>query len=150
MRISELLTLPLVKIGLESETKDGLFQEMVQLFVDAGKLKDREAAIAALFDRESKMSTGIANGLGVPHGKLQEATGLLMAAGVSSKGIEYDALDGEPVYVVLMVFAEIDNPGPHIQALAETARLFSLPGFTVKVRAVKRPEELLALIREEE
>ena len=70
MRISELLTLPLVKIGLESETKDGLFQEMVQLFVDAGKLKDREAAIAALFDRESKMSTGIANGLGVPNGNI--------------------------------------------------------------------------------
>ena len=63
MRISELLTPALVKIGLESETKDELFQEMVQLFVDAGQIKDREGAIAALLDRESKMSTGIAKGV---------------------------------------------------------------------------------------
>lgn len=150
MRITDLLTPSLVKIGLESEDKEELFEEMVQLFIENGLLTDREAALEALFEREAKMSTGISRWIGLPHGKLEEAKGLVMAMGISRKGIEYDSLDGEPVYVVLMVFAEIGNPGPHIEALAEISRLFSIPGFTEKIREVETPAQLLDLIRAEE
>jgi len=150
MRLSELLTAGLIKIGLESEDKEELFQEMVQLFVQAGLIRDREAAIAALIERESKMSTGIARWIGLPHGKLQEADGILLAIGTSRKGIEYDSLDGEPVHVVIMVFAEVGNPGPHIEALAEISRLFSIPGFTERVRDAKTSAELLQMIKDEE
>lgn len=150
MRLSEVLTPALIKIGLESEEKEELFEEMVQLFVDAGVLQDRAAALAALFEREEKMSTGIARWIGLPHGKLEEAKGLLMAMGISHKGIEYDSLDGEPVYVVIMVFAESGNPGPHIEALAEISRLFTLPGFTERIRKVTSADELLQCIRNEE
>lgn len=150
MRLTELLTPELIKIGLESEDKDELFEEMVQLFVDTGAIRDREAALTALRDREAKMSTGIARWIGLPHGKLAEAKGLLMAVGISRRGIEYDALDGEPVYVVIMVFAEIGNPGPHIEALAEISRLFCLPGFTERVRGVTTAKQLLQMIKDEE
>ncbi len=150
MRIADLLTPSLIKLGLESEEKDELFEEMVQLFVDDGLLIDRDAALEALFEREAKMSTGIAKWLALPHGKLEEAEGLLMAMGVSRVGIEYDSLDGEPVFVVLMVFAEIGNPGPHIEALAEISRLFSIPGFIGKIRDAETAEEILRAIEEEE
>ena len=63
MKISDILTERLVKTGLESTDKDGLFREMIQLFVDQGLLNSGEEALAALRDRESKMTTGIANGL---------------------------------------------------------------------------------------
>lgn len=150
MRISQLLNVDLIKIGLESEEKEELFEEMLQLFVDKGLIQDRDAALRALVEREEKMSTGIAKWLGLPHGKIAEATELLMALGVSRVGIEYDSLDGEPVYVVLMVFAEEGNPGPHIEALAEVSRLFSIPGFTEKIREAKDPAEVLQLIKAEE
>ena len=150
MRLSELLTPNLLKIGLESEDKEELFQEMVQLFVNAGRIRDRAAAIKALMEREAKMSTGIARWIGLPHGKLQEAHGILLAIGTSPKGIEYDSLDGEPVHVVIMVFAEVGNPGPHIEALAEISRLFSIPGFTERVREAKSAAELLQMIKDEE
>lgn len=150
MNISDLLTPALIKIGLESEEKEELFEEMVQLFVGGDLLSDRDAALEALFEREAKMSTGISKWLALPHGKLEEADGLLIAIGVSDAGIEYDSLDGEPVYVVIMVFAEIGNPGPHIEALAEISRLFSIPGFIDRVRKAGRSEELLSLIKEEE
>ena len=150
MKISSSLTPELIKIGLESEDKEEVFEEMLQLFVDSGQICDREDALDALFEREAKMSTGIAKWLALPHGKIEEAQGLLMAVGVSEKGIEYDSLDGEPVYVVLMVFAEIGNPGPHIEALAEISRLFSIPGFIDRIRASKSPDQVLEHIDEEE
>jgi len=150
MKISELLTPSLIKVELESEDKEELFEEMVQLFIEQGLITDREAALEALFEREAKMSTGIAKWLGLPHGKLDEAQGLLMALGVSRIGIEYDSLDGEPVYVVLMVFAEVGNPGPHIEALAEVSRLFSIPGFIDRIRSAHDASEVLRIITEEE
>jgi len=150
MKISQLLTPSLIKVGLESTEKEEVFEEILQLFVDNGLLRDRDAALAALLEREAKMTTSVAKWLAFPHGKIAEAKGLLMAAGISAKGIEYDSLDGEPVHVVIMVFAEIGNPGPHIQALAELSRLFSIPKFTARVRAAATSQEVLALIREEE
>ena len=149
MNISDLLTPQLIKIDLESEDKEELFEEMVQLFVDEDLLSDRDAALEALFEREAKMSTGISKWLALPHGKLDEADGLLISVATSDIGIEYDSLDGELVYVVVMVFAEIGNPGPHIEALAEISRLFSIPGFIDRVRAARLPEDILSMIKEE-
>ncbi len=150
MRLSELLTPALVKIDLESTAKGALFEEMVELFVNSGLISDRLAAIRALTEREAKMSTGIARWIGLPHGKLPEAESILLAIGVSHKGIEYDSLDGAPVYVVIMVFAAVGKPGPHIEALAEISRLFSIPGFTERIREAKTAAELLRMIKDEE
>lgn len=150
MRLSELLPPALVKIGLESTDKKELFREMVQLFVNTGRIRDGAAAIEALHEREAKMSTGIARWIGLPHGKLREASGILLAMGTSHQGIAYDSLDGQPVHVVTMVFAEVGNPGPHIEALAEISRLFFIPGFVERIRAARSPTDLLSLIRNEE
>lgn len=150
MKLSDVLKPGLVRVGLRSEEKEEVFEEMVQLFVDEGLIEDRDAALSAVFEREAKMSTGIARWLAIPHGKIEEAEGLIVALGTSSKGIDYDSLDGEPVYVVMMVFAELGNPGPHIEALAEISRLFSIPGFTGKIRDAGSAEEVLALIKQEE
>jgi mannitol/fructose-specific phosphotransferase system IIA component (Ntr-type) len=150
MRLTEQLTPSVIKIGLQSEDKEELFEEMVQLLVEAGRLTDRDAALQALIEREAKMTTGIARWIGLPHGKVEGIENLIISLGVSKKGIEYDSLDGEPVYVVILVLAEVDNPGPHIEALAEISRLFALPGFTEKIRGAKTSEEALALIRAEE
>jgi mannitol/fructose-specific phosphotransferase system IIA component (Ntr-type) len=150
MKLTDLLKPELVAIGLESQTKEGVFREMVSLFVNAGTIRDGEAALQAIREREAKMSTGIARWIGLPHGKLREASGILLGMGTSRQGIEYDSLDGELVHVVVMVFAQIGNPGPHIEALAEISRLFSIPGFTERIRQAKTPAELLRLIKEQE
>lgn len=150
MKISDKLNTSLIKVGLESEEKEEVFEEMVQLFVENDLIKDRDAALQAILEREEKMSTGIARWLAIPHGKIAEAKGLLIAVGISKEGIEYDSLDGEPVYVVIMVFAEEGNPGPHIEALAEISRLFSIPGFTSKMCAAQTPQEVLQMIKNEE
>ena len=150
MKISELLKPSLIKMSLQADNKDELFPEMVQLFVAEGLIKDRSTAVRVLEEREAKMSTGIANGLGLPHGKLPEAKQTLLAMGISKEGIEYDSLDGELVYIVITIFAELENPGQHIQVLAEISRLFSIPGFKERIQGVSTPAEVLDIIRSEE
>ena len=150
MRISEILSPSLVRLDIKAEDKEELFEEMVQLFVNNGQITDRDSAVTALLEREAKMSTGISRWLGLPHGKLAEASGILIALGVSKKGLDYDSLDGEPVYVIITIFAEMGNPGPHIQALAEISRLFAVPDVITKIRQAKTAQQVIDIIKNEE
>lgn len=150
MKISEILCPALIKTELESETKYELFEEMVDLFVKAGEITDREAAVRVLEEREARMSTGIASGLGLPHGRLPGLSHPLLALGISREGIEYDSLDGEPVYVVITIFAKEDEPMLHVQILAEISRLFSIPDFLRRLRQCRTTDDVLAVFRSEE
>ncbi|MBO7742167.1 MAG: PTS sugar transporter subunit IIA [Victivallales bacterium] len=150
MKISQLLTPALIKLDLESCCKDELFDEMVQLFADNGLVKDFDGAVRVLQERELKMSTGVGNGMAIPHGRLPEATNSLLAVGISREGIDYDALDGEPVYIVLTIFAQMDNPMQHMEVLAEISRLFAVPGFSERLRKASSSEEVLEIIKSEE
>ncbi|MCQ2396903.1 MAG: PTS sugar transporter subunit IIA [Lentisphaeria bacterium] len=150
MKISEYLNPSLIKLNLESLTKEELFPEMVQLFVKNGLVKDAAAAVRILEEREEKMSTGVGNGIGLPHGKLPEAKQSMLALGISRDGIEYDSLDGEPVYIVIAIFANPENPSQHIEVLAEISRLFAIPEFSMRVRAAKSAQEVLDIIAAQE
>ncbi len=150
MQIANVLNREMVKLGVESRTKEELFEEMVQLFVEHGLIPDREAAVKALIEREAKMSTGIAPGFALPHGKLEGIHGVVMALGVLREGMDFESLDDEPVRVVLVLFSEAGNPGPHIEALSEIGRLLQVPGFIRKIQNAKSADEVLEIIRAEE
>lgn len=150
MRLSELLAKSLIKMDLESTDKDELFEEMVSLMYRQGVISDREQAVSKLRERERKMSTGVAHWLAIPHGKLAGIDGVSVALGVSKRGIDYNALDHEPVHVVVMVFSEEGNPGPHIQALSEISRLFSSERFIREICDAQSSDEVLQLIMNEE
>ena len=74
----------------------------------------------------------------------------MAAIGISRKGIEYDSLDGEPVYVVIMLFAQPENPGQHIEILAEISRLFAIQGFMERLKKCDTAEGVIELLRSEE
>jgi len=150
MKLSDLLDESVVKVGLESEDKEEAFAEMIELLVRAGRVADRDRAMQAILAREEMATTGIGRGVAVPHGKDASVKTLTAALGVSTTGMEYDATDGQPVYLVFMVLAEASNPGPHIQCLAEIARLLHVPGFFERLRRAKDAREVLDIIRSEE
>lgn len=150
MKISEYLTPSLIKMDLVSETKEELFPEMVQLFVKNGLVHDAAAAVRVLEEREEKMSTGVGNGIALPHGKLPEAKRSILALGISRNGIDYDSLDGAPVYIVIAIFADPENPAQHIEVLAEISRLFALPEFAQRIRAARSAEDVLNIIATQE
>lgn len=150
MRIRDLLDESVVKVGLESADKEECFEEMIDLLVRSGRLTDRRGALEAIRQREEQGTTGIGSGIAVPHGKHPSITGLVAALGVSKSGMEFDAMDAAPVHLVFMLLARQDDPGPHIQALAEISRLLLLPGFHRKLSAAGTARELLEIIDAEE
>lgn len=148
MRLSELLTEAVVKVGLEAEDKEEAFEELVDLLVRAGRITGRERALDVIRSREELQSTGIGRGLAIPHGKDPSIHELTACLGISHEGIEYDSLDGELVRVVFLLLAEKDNPGPHIEALSQIAKLFMVEGFIEKLVSARSPRDVLAVFAE--
>lgn len=143
-----LLDKSLVKVQLESTEKDELFEEMVDMLVRAGKIADRKPILAALHKREAVMTTGIGKGVAVPHVKVDEVEGVVACVGVSDEGIEYDAIDHEPVHLVFLVVSAKETPELNIEALATVARIMGRPGAHRRLREAKTPEEVLAGLAE--
>ena len=113
----------LIKVGLEAEDKDEVFEELVNRFCEAKKSGAREEILEALWERESKMSTGIQKGIAIPHGKTTAIDGIYGILGVSKKGIDYDALDGQPVYLVFMLIVPQTESEMHLRILKRLAEL---------------------------
>ena len=150
MKLSDLLSENVIKVDLESEDKEEVFPELIELLVRTDRINDRAAALNAIETREDMGTTGIGKGIAIPHGKDACVRKLTAALGISRQGIEYDAIDDEPVHVVFMVIAQPDNPGPHVQCLAEIARLLQIPGFYKRLLAASSPKEVLDTIAAEE
>ncbi|HOI55819.1 MAG TPA: PTS sugar transporter subunit IIA [Phycisphaerae bacterium] len=150
MRLRDLLDSSTVKVSMVSTEKDEAIEELVDVLVRSGRITDREGVIDAIMNRERQQTTGIGSGVAVPHAKHESITELTAALGISKSGIEFDAIDDKPVRVVFLIMARVDDPGPHIQALAEIARLLQIPGFYRKMTEAESVADLLALIESEE
>ncbi len=147
MKLLEILDESVIKVPLESEDKEEAIEELMDVLVRAGRVKEREAALQAVLDREEKQTTGIGHGLAVPHAKHESITTLTCAVGIAPEGIEFDSIDGEPVRVVFLLLAEANNPGPHLAALAEVARIFEFPTARNRLFKARSPAEILDVIR---
>ena len=150
MRLRDLLDETVVGVGLESRDKEECFEEMIDLLVRAGRLSDRAGALEAVHQREQQGTTGISDGIAIPHGKHASIPTLTVAVGTSPDGIEFDAVDGEPVHAVFMLLARINDPGPHIRALAEIARLVQTPGLYRRLVEAGSAREILNILDAEE
>jgi PTS system nitrogen regulatory IIA component len=137
-----------IKIGLESEDKDELFEELVDMLAkEGGRSFPRSAVLAAVKDREDKMSTGIKRGIALPHGKAEGLPGLMGALGISKRGIEYASLDGEPVYLVFMLVSNPKDSELHLAALKRLAVLLDDPEFYTDLIKADSPDRANAIIR---
>jgi len=112
-----------VIIDLQAEDKDEVFEEMVDKFCQTTGIGSREDLLQALWDRESKMSTGIQKGVAIPHGKITGLKDVCGVLGISKKGIDYDALDGQPVYIVFMLLVPQTDFEDHLIILQRLAEM---------------------------
>jgi PTS system nitrogen regulatory IIA component len=120
--------------------------------VKSGTIKERDSGklVQILNERESLGSTGIGQGVAIPHGKANVVDGLIAAFGISKQGIEFDALDGEPVYIFFLLIAPEDSAGPHLKALARISRLLKDKHFRDMLRSAESTEKLLQSIKNED
>lgn len=147
MDLATLVTKDLVKVPLEALDKEEAIAELLELLVRDGKVRDREGLLQALYEREDKGSTGIGGGVAIPHAKHPDVEGVVLAAGVSRDGIEFDAADGELVYLVFLVLAEAHNPGPNVEVLAEIGYMMQVPGMYERFMAAQDAEGLVQVVQ---
>lgn len=148
MNLKKIISLDSVWVDLKASTKPAIIEEMVDRLISAGKIDDRPATLEAIFEREAKMSTGMQNGVAIPHGKTDSAETLVVAVGLNKAGVDFDSMDGEPSTIFIMTISSTQRRGPHIQFLAEISRLISQSSFREKLLACKTHNEMYTLLTE--
>ncbi len=135
---------------LVATTKREALQELAALLQRDGKVKDTKATVDVLMEREKLGSTGIGQGIAIPHAKTDQASTVVAAFGRSRKGVQFDALDGEPVNIIFLLVAPPDAAAMHLKALARISRLLKDKFFRQSLREAKEASEILKLIRQED
>src|SRR3990167_7472175 len=103
MKISEILDKKAIKIGLSSMTKEEALKELVEILSGVEDVGETKAILKALIERENLGSTGIGQGIAIPHGKTDKVNRLVAVLGISKNGVNFDALDGEAVYIFFLL-----------------------------------------------
>ena len=152
MKILDFLCPDAVVADLKANTKKELIEEVVGMMVEAGAFEKKNKAkiIDVLMAREALGSTAIGQGIAIPHGKTDCVDKLVAGLAVSKKGIDFDALDGEPAYIFFLLAAPVDSAGPHLKALARVSRLLKDKYFRESLKAAKDKKEILELVSRED
>ncbi|HEX7050988.1 MAG TPA: PTS sugar transporter subunit IIA [Longimicrobiales bacterium] len=121
--LTDLITPERIKIPLDARNKDDILRELVDVVTRADGIEHPEDVLRAVREREAVLSTGIGNGVAIPHGKSPAIGDLRMAAGTTVEPIDFDALDGQPVRLFFLLVGPESAAGPHIKALSRISRL---------------------------
>ncbi|MFC2157924.1 PTS sugar transporter subunit IIA [Acidobacteriota bacterium] len=122
-RLKKLLTEETIFLNLQADTKEGIIREILDRLTAGGYISDIEACFQAIMKRENKMSTGMENGIAIPHGKTDRIDDLVAAIGRKKEGVEFDSMDNKPSTIFVMTISPLSHSGPHLQFLAEVSRL---------------------------
>lgn len=152
MKVGDFLSSNATSADLKSDSKEGVIEELVNLLIASGELekKHKKKVIEVLMAREALGSTAIGQGIAIPHGKCDCVKNLIGCLGVSKKGINFDALDGDPAYIFFLLVAPVDSAGPHLKALAKISRLFKDKYTRDSLKAAKDEKEIIKAIQLEE
>jgi len=149
MALVDLINREVIKVPLEAKDKPGVMRELLQLLYDAEKVSDFDEALNALFKREELGSTGLEDGIAVPHAKTDAVKTLTIAIGISSEGLDFNALDGKLSHLFFLMLAPPNQSGPHIEALAEIAKLSKSKAFCNALINARSAEEIVELFKDE-
>lgn len=152
MKIAELLKPNVVILNLEARDKEEVIDKMLEQLIKARKLdkKNKSRLKKALLAREALGSTGIGQGVGIPHAKDDSLKKLVACCAISPKGVDFAALDGEPVHIFFMLLAPKNAAGEHLKALARISRLVKDKFFRSTILHAKTPKNLIEIIKREE
>jgi len=136
-----------IKVDIEAEDKDEAFEELVAYYCNADKNDAHEEILSSVLRRELKMSTGIHKGIAVPHGKTNAVKTLRGVLGISQKGVQYDALDGEPVYLLFMLISPLEDSEKYLRLLKHLSELIEIPQFQTELQSQKDPGSAFKILR---
>jgi fructose-specific phosphotransferase system IIA component len=144
--LTELLTPARIRVPLAARTKAEVLEELVGVLTDAGVVADGETVLRAVRRREAELSTAIGSGVAIPHGKAEGVQTLAMAAGVAADGVDFDALDGQPVRLFFLLVGPESAAGLHVKALSRISRLVRREDTRAELAAADSPEAFMAVV----
>ena len=147
MQLADYLDSDLILPDLKSETKPKVLEELLAPLQDKMEDLDLEKARDILLEREKLGSTGIGNGVAIPHGKLEELESIVLVVGRSLQGVDFDALDKESCTIFFLVLAPENVAGTHLRLLAHISRLLKDPDFQSSFMEAKDRDGLLYLLQ---
>lgn len=146
MNLKKILTKDVILPELKADTKKGVIEEMITFLAASGKFTGKTAAVQAVLAREEKMSTGMQNGIAIPHGKTDAVDQLVAAVGIHRTGVDFDSMDGKPAHIFILTLSPENRAGPHIQFLAEISKVLSRPELREKLLNAASADEILNLL----
>ncbi|MDR3049036.1 MAG: PTS sugar transporter subunit IIA [Elusimicrobiota bacterium] len=150
MKIMELLSPESIIADLKATDKKSAIVELVEILKSAGKVKKSDEIIEVVLEREKLGSTGIGQGVAIPHGKtdaISEQSGVL---GISKKGIEFNSLDGELVNIIFLLVGPVEVAGQHLKALSRISRLFKDKFLRQAIKDAASVEDIIKIIQQED
>jgi fructose-specific phosphotransferase system IIA component len=150
MRLTDILKPQNILIPMQAKTKNDAIGELVSLLARNGEIQDGKAVLDAVLERETTRTTGIGNGLAIPHGKCAGTTQLVMAIGKLAAPIDFQSIDGRPVSLIWLLSSPPDKTGPHIHALARISRLMTIDKFRQTLNSAKTAQEMFDAIAQQE
>ena len=146
MRITDLLDARSISLTSSPQTKSEALDQAVALMVKSGKIRDEEAYRKQVYAREEESTTGIGEGIAIPHGKCDAVSKPGLAAMVIKNGVEFDSLDGEPVTLLFLIAAPNTKDNVHLDVLSKLSVMLMDEEFTEKLRNAKSVEEFLSIV----
>ena len=146
MNLKKILNKNVAELELRGSSKQEIIENLLDILVKTGKVKDRAVALEALMAREAKMSTGIQQGIAIPHCKTDAVNELLACVGIKKDGVDFEALDGIPSKIFIMTLSPLTRTGPHVQFLAEISRVLTSEDMRTKLINAGSGDELISLI----
>ena len=150
MKLMDFIVKDAILVNLQGTEKKEVLNEMVEALVKSKKVANKDKVVKILLDREELGSTGIGSGVAIPHGKTNDLDNVIISFGSSKQGIEFESLDGEPVYLVFMLLAPVDSTGIHLKALAKISRILKDKHFRQSLRDAKTVDEAVKILKEED
>jgi len=150
MQIKDFLDKKSIKPELKSRTKEEVLEELIELLDKTGKVSNREEFLKVIREREELGSTGIGYNIAIPHARSSGIKSLIGAFGVSKKGIDFDALDREPVHLFFMLAAPQNAGGDYLKALAIISRFLKRRRVRQALMEAKTVEDIQQIIEKEE
>lgn len=144
--LKDVITLDCINIDLKGQTKSEIIDEMVDILYNNGKLNDREEYKKEILKREAQSSTGMEEGIAIPHGKTDAVKIPTVAIGISKKGVDYESLDGKPSHLFFMIAAPANSNNSHIELLSKITTLLLEDDIREALVNAKSKEEVLDIL----
>jgi len=149
MKLTDFLIPDTIELNLKSTTKTDAIRELVTLLNNAGIIPETDSVAKIILELENLGTSGIGEGVAIPHGRAHAVDRLVIALGRSKKGIDFESIDKQPVNLIFLLVAPTSPDGPYLTALARISRLLSNRNFRAGLMSAKGKSEILNILQKE-